>query len=59
MERFLEEAKAASRVLLQLSGAEKNRMLREMANALRSNTINIIEANAIDMREGKAANLVV
>jgi len=57
MERFLEEAKAASRVLLQLSGAEKNRMLREMANALRSNTINIIEANAIDMREGKAANL--
>ncbi len=57
MERFLEEAKAASRVLLQLSGAEKNRMLREMADALRSNTINIIESNAIDMREGKAANL--
>ena len=50
MEQFLQEAKAASRELMLLSGAEKNRLLREMAASLRSATMDIIEANALDMK---------
>lgn len=50
MEHFLEKAKSASRVLATLSGSERNRILREMAETLRANTMNIIEANALDMR---------
>ncbi|MGB3962118.1 MAG: glutamate-5-semialdehyde dehydrogenase [Sulfurimonas sp.] len=57
MEKFLQEAKAASRVLSTLSTAEKNRILHEMASALRSNTMDLLEANAIDMREGKKNEL--
>ena len=49
MEQFLEEAKSASRVLSTISGAEKNRILKEMAEALRSNTMDLLEANAVDM----------
>lgn len=57
MEQFLEKAKSASRVLATLSGSERNRILREMAEALRANTMNIIEANAIDMRNAQECNL--
>lgn len=57
MEQFLEKAKAASRVLATLSGNERNRILREMAEALRANTMNIIEANAIDMKRAEVENL--
>jgi glutamate-5-semialdehyde dehydrogenase len=57
MEKFLAEAKAASRVFNELSGAEKNRILGEMAEALRANTMNLIEANALDMAAGEASNL--
>ena len=57
MEQFLAEAKASSRVLGNLSGSEKNRILREMANALRANTMDLIEANAIDMLEGEKNRL--
>lgn len=57
MEQFLQEAKAASRVLAGISGADKNRILREMAQALRSNTMNLIEANAQDMRLGEENKL--
>ncbi len=57
MEHFLEKAKSASRVLAIMSGSERNRMLREMAEALRANTMNIIEANAIDMRNAEESNL--
>lgn len=57
MEKFLKEAKQSSRVLNELSGAEKNRILREMANSLRSNTMNIIEANALDMRDADTNDL--
>jgi glutamate-5-semialdehyde dehydrogenase len=57
MENFLSEAKNGSRVLSTLSGFEKNRILKEMANSLRANTMNLIEANAIDMAEGKKNNL--
>jgi glutamate-5-semialdehyde dehydrogenase len=57
MEQFLEKAKSSSRVLGALSGSEKNRILKEMAEALRSNTMSLIEANAIDMADGKKNNL--
>ncbi|MCW9026473.1 MAG: gamma-glutamyl-phosphate reductase, partial [Thiovulaceae bacterium] len=57
MENFLAKAKASSRVLNSLSGSEKNRILKEMAEALRSNTMNLIEANALDMADGKKNNL--
>ncbi len=57
MEKFLQEAKSASRVLLELSGADKNRILREMADALINNTAEILKANADDMADGKRNSL--
>jgi glutamate-5-semialdehyde dehydrogenase len=57
MEQFLQEAKDASRVLSTISGAEKNRILKEMASSLRSNTMNLIEANAVDMSDGEKNSL--
>ena len=57
MEDFLAKAKSSSRVLNALSGSEKNRILNEMAQALRSNTMNLIEANAIDMADGEKNKL--
>ena len=57
MEEFLKEAKSASRVLNTLSGSEKNRILREMADALRTNIMDLLEANAIDVQEGEKNNL--
>ena len=52
MEQFLSEAKSASRVLNELSGSEKNRILKEMATALRVNTSDLKTANAQDMADG-------
>jgi glutamate-5-semialdehyde dehydrogenase len=57
MEAFLQEAKASSRVLSTLSGADKNRILREMAQALRANTSDILKANALDMKDADENNL--
>ena len=57
MEHFLEKAKSASRILATMSGNERNRILREMAEALRANTMNIIEANALDMRSADENNI--
>ena len=57
MKTFLQEAKASSRVLSTLSGADKNRILREMANALRINTDDILKANALDMQNAETNNL--
>lgn len=57
MEAFLQEAKASSRILATLSGADKNRILREMAAALRVNTQDIIKANALDMADAQSNNL--
>ena len=57
MEKFLREAKESSRVLNTLSGAQKNSLLRQMAEALRANTMNIMEANALDMRDADANEL--
>ncbi len=57
MEQFLEKAKKASRIVATMSGAERNRILREMAKALRTNTARIVEANTIDMRKADDENL--
>ncbi len=57
MEQFLSEAKASSRVLSTLSGREKNRILLEMAAALRANTSDLLVANAKDMADGERNNL--
>ena len=57
MEKFLQKAKEARRVFTSLSGAKKNTILKEMAEALRANTMNLLEANALDMTAGKQNNL--
>lgn len=57
MEAFLKEAKNASRVLMTISGAEKKRILLEMAQGLRDNTQELINANALDMKAGEENNL--
>ncbi|HIC44437.1 MAG TPA: glutamate-5-semialdehyde dehydrogenase [Sulfurimonas sp.] len=49
MEKFLAEAKASSRIFTSLGGADKNRILHEMADALESNVDQIVEANKLDM----------
>ncbi|QSZ42221.1 glutamate-5-semialdehyde dehydrogenase [Sulfurimonas aquatica] len=57
MEEFLSKAKTASRVFNTLSGSAKNRILKEMAEALRANTMDLLEANALDMADGKKNSL--
>lgn len=57
MEQFLEKAKSASRILATMGGNERNRILREMAESLRANTMNIMEANALDMHRAQEENL--
>ncbi len=57
MEAFLEKAKESSRVFNDLGGAKKNHILREMAEALRSNVMNLLEANALDMANADKNNL--
>jgi glutamate-5-semialdehyde dehydrogenase len=57
MEKFLAKAKESSRVLNALSGSEKNRILKEMADALRSNTPSLIKENEQDMADGEKNNL--
>jgi len=57
MEEFLSEAKSASRVLSTISGAEKKRILQEMAVALRAQTPDLLTANALDMADGKKNSL--
>ena len=57
MEQFLQNAKDGSRILNKLSGKEKNKILKEMAVALRANVMDLIEANAKDMANGKENDL--
>jgi glutamate-5-semialdehyde dehydrogenase len=57
MENFLAEAKASSRVFSTLGGADKNRILHEMADALEVNVDDITKANAIDMADADKNNL--
>ena len=57
MEEFLEEAKSGSRILNTLSGKEKNAILKEMAQALRENTTELLIDNAKDMKAGQVNEL--
>lgn len=57
MEKFLEKAKKASTILLNLSGSKRDAVLRSMAEAIRANTMSIIEANAKDLENAKTMNL--
>lgn len=57
MEKFLQEAKHSSRILSTLTGAEKKRILKEMATSIRANTMDLLEANALDMSEADKSNL--
>ena len=59
METFLQEAKASSRVLSTLSGTQKNSILKAMAQGLRDNKAQILEANALDMVDAETNNLTV
>ncbi|PHR55592.1 MAG: glutamate-5-semialdehyde dehydrogenase [Arcobacter sp.] len=57
MENFLAEAKASSRVFTSLGGADKNRILHEMADALEAHQDEIITANKLDMADADKNNL--
>jgi glutamate-5-semialdehyde dehydrogenase len=57
MQQFLEEAKQASRTIANLSTHTKNKVLREMADALMAHCDFIIERNNKDMSEGTLNNL--
>ncbi|MBT8348950.1 MAG: glutamate-5-semialdehyde dehydrogenase [Sulfurovum sp.] len=57
MEDFLKEAKNSSRVLATISGREKNRILNEMAQALRDNSSILVAQNKKDMEDGEKSNL--
>ena len=57
MEKFLQEAKASSRVLSTLSGTEKNRVLKAMSEGLRNNTSEILKSNALDMQAAEENDL--
>jgi glutamate-5-semialdehyde dehydrogenase len=57
MENFLQEAKESSRILSTLSGREKNRILKEMAQALRDNSESLVDQNKKDMDAGEKNNL--
>lgn len=59
MEAFLQEAKASSRALSTLSGTEKNTILRAMAEGLRANSTDVLNANALDMADAQTNNLTL
>ena len=57
MQQFLEEAKKTSRTIANLDAHTKNKVLREMADALIAHCDYIIEHNNKDMKEGKINKL--
>ncbi|MAD41523.1 MAG: glutamate-5-semialdehyde dehydrogenase [Arcobacter sp.] len=57
MQKFLEEAKKTSRTIANLDTHTKNRVLREMAQALIAHSDYILEHNNKDMSEGTLNNL--
>ena len=57
MQQFLEEAKKTSRTIANLDAHTKNRVLREMADALIAHCDYILEHNNKDMSEGTLGNL--
>jgi len=59
MIEFLKRAKESSRVVSQLSGKEKNKILFQMAAALRKNDAVIAEENKKDMINGDKNNLSI
>jgi len=57
MKEFLKKAKESSRIVSQLSGKEKNKILLEMASGLRENASEIITENKKDMISADKNNL--
>ncbi|MEA3384120.1 MAG: glutamate-5-semialdehyde dehydrogenase [Campylobacterota bacterium] len=57
MENFLKKAKESSRIISQLSSNEKNKILLQMANALRENSDLIVAKNNKDMSSADLNNL--
>lgn len=57
MESFLKEAKESSRILMTISGADKKSILLQMAQALRTNIKELVQANRLDLEAGKKNNL--
>ena len=57
MDAFLNKAKQSASILGTLSGAVKNDILNQMANALEKNTIEIINNNKLDIDAGIKNNL--
>ena len=57
METFLKKAKSAAHIMATMEPAQKNSLLLQMADALESNISTILDANAIDMSNGKANGL--
>jgi glutamate-5-semialdehyde dehydrogenase len=53
----LKKAKDASRIIAKLSAEEKNKALKKIAEILRKNMFEIIEANEIDMENGEEKGL--
>lgn len=57
MEHYLQQVKSSSRILLSISSQERNRILWEMAEALRLNATDILNANTSDMKRADEENL--
>ena len=57
MVEFLKKAKESSRIISQLTGKEKNRILFQMADILRKNEHSIIEENKRDMNNADKNDL--
>jgi len=57
MEQFLKEAKEATKIISTLSGAIKNQVLNDMAEALIINSDKIIQENQKDIKDGELNNL--
>jgi glutamate-5-semialdehyde dehydrogenase len=57
MDRFLQEAKNATRVLSTLSSKEKNKILKAMAQGLKEEMSKILKANSLDMDSAEKNNL--
>lgn len=55
MRGFAQRAKTAARVMANATTAQKNAALTALAKALRTNTASIVEANALDLADAKAA----
>lgn len=57
MQEFLQDAKAATKVLTTLSDGVKKDVLNQMAQALRNNVDSIVTQNKLDMESAKQNNL--